>query len=201
MGGNMRNRFALFAVLVALAAFPAQCWSTTSEPAGVLGVALHPQETGMWCWAASAQMVMHYLGTNVPQCVQANNRFGRRDCCSITRCPNPISGHPCVTGGWPEFFKYGFRYATTSNIYLTWQQIRNEIDHNRPFCFSWHWPGGGGHMMVVSGYTTIRGVNYVRVLDPWSPCRGEVKLMTYSYFCNSPGHHTHWDDYYGVGRR
>lgn len=78
---------------------------------GSLPVTLHPQETQNWCWAASGQMVMDYLGHNVSQCVQANNRFGRNDCCEIDLCPTPTepptydaSGNcvGCPCGGWPE---------------------------------------------------------------------------------------------------
>src|SRR5215208_2563397 len=40
-------------------------------------VTLRPQETSMWCWAASGEMAMDFLGTDVSQCDQANKRFGR----------------------------------------------------------------------------------------------------------------------------
>ena len=46
-------------------------------PATSLAVTLRPQETGMWCWAASGEMVMEYLGRAVSQCTQANDEFGR----------------------------------------------------------------------------------------------------------------------------
>ena len=61
-----------------------------------LQVTLRPQKTGMWCWAASGQMVMEYLGKPVEQCIQANNRLNRSDCC---KSPTPDE---CVMGGWPD---------------------------------------------------------------------------------------------------
>ena len=67
-----------------------------------LNVQLLPQLTNMWCWAASAEMVMKYEGHDVPQCKQANHEFGRTDCCN-----NPTPG-ACVQGGWPEFAVWGF---------------------------------------------------------------------------------------------
>lgn len=177
----------------------------TCKPAivGSLPVALHPQETSMWCWAASGQMVMHYLGNNVAQCTQADNRFGRNDCCNIQRCPNPVANHSCVQGGWPEFAKYGFTYKTTSNAALSWNDLRDQISNEpyckkKPFAFTWHWPGGSGHMMVAKGYLTLNNVNYVVMLDPWAPCVGDERIITYDYYVESPGHHTHWDDYYDV---
>ena len=162
-----------------------------------LGVTLHPQETGMWCWAASGQMVMDYLGNNVAQCTQANNRFGRKDCCNS---PTPSA---CVKGGWPEFGKYGFTFATTSNAALPWTTLKREIANSvrcgrRPFAFSWHWPKGGGHMMVAIGYRSVDGVGYVEMNDPWRPNVGDHRFITYDYYVESAGHHTHWDDYYRV---
>ena len=46
-----------------------------------LAVPLIDQEGANWCWAASCQMVMAFLGDTVPQWVQANSQFVRRDCC------------------------------------------------------------------------------------------------------------------------
>lgn len=165
-----------------------------------LPVTLRPQQTSMWCWAASAQMVMDFLGVSVQQCTEANNEFGRADCCNS---PTP-SG--CVNGGWPEFDKYGFTFKRTSNAALSWDQLRMEVADSsgcgrRPFAFSWHWPGGGGHMMVVIGYQTVGGVNYVEINDPWAPNVGDHRFITYDFYVASPGDHTHWDDFYQVTRK
>jgi len=164
---------------------------------GSLPVTLHPQETGVWCWAASGQMVMDYLGHNVAQCEEANKRFGRTDCCTT---PRPGA---CVNTGWPEFDKFGFTFDRTSDAALTWSALRSQVSNEpncskKPFAFSWHWPGGGGHMMVVKGYLTLSGVNYVVVLDPLPVNVGTETIMTYDYFVTSAGHHTHWDDFYNV---
>jgi hypothetical protein len=67
-------------------------WNTNPLP-----VNLYPQQTDAWCWAASGEMVMSYLGGMVSQCEQANRRFAHTDCCNT---PTPAS---CNQGGWPEF--------------------------------------------------------------------------------------------------
>lgn len=179
----------------------------TPGPAVHLAVTLEPQETSMWCWAASGQMVMHYLGTDVDQCVQANNRFNRNDCCNINLCPPPTepSTHACVTGGWAEYAKYGFTSQNTTNAALSWADLKAELSNatncgNTPFTFTWHWPGNGGHTMVAIGYLSLLKGRYVEIMDPWSPCVGDVKVITYEYYVESPGHHTHWDDYYKIRR-
>lgn len=169
------------------------CHPNASES---LPVALHPQETGMWCWAASGQMVMDYLGHDVSQCVQANNRFGRTDCCN-----SPVP-NACVRGGWPEFAKYDFSFKKTTDAALSWKDLKKQISRaryckKRPFCFTWHHAGGGGHMMGAAGYKTVDGVNYVEKFDPWPPNVGDLMFITYDTYV-SPPNKTHWDDYYDI---
>lgn len=159
---------------------------------GFLTVKMRPQATGMWCWAASAQMVMESLGKLVSQCDEANKEFGRTDCCSV---PTPEA---CVNGGWPEFDKYGFSYKLTNDAALSWDALRTEISTRKtPFAFSWHWSGGGGHMMVVRGFSTINGRKFVSIDDPWPPQSGDARDITYDEYVQGDGH-THWNDFYAV---
>jgi len=165
------------------------------EPIATQPVVLRPQETGMWCWAASGEMCMDFLGTDVIQCDEANKRFGRTDCCN-----NPVPG-ACVNGGWPEFDKYGFTFTRTSDAPLSWEQVREQIYcRKKPFAFSWHWNGGGGHMMVVRGYVTLEGTNYVYVNDPWAPNVGTLRIQTYDSYVSGAGY-THWDDFYDITKQ
>ncbi|REG48611.1 papain like cysteine protease AvrRpt2 [Paraburkholderia sp. BL6669N2] len=160
-----------------------------------LTVALNPQQTSMWCWAASGQMTMGYLGTVVSQCDEANKEFGSTDCCN-----NPKPG-ACVQGGWPEYGKYGFNAATTSDAALSWDDVKRQIYCRRtPFAFTWHWTGGGGHMMVATGYTTVRGTNYVAINNPWPPNVGDASIITYDVYV-SGADHTHWNDYYNIQKQ
>ena len=164
----------------------------TPAASGSQNVTLRPQETDMWCWAASGRMVMEFLGVPVTQCRQANERFGRNDCCN-----QPVPGG-CVMGGWPEFTKYNFGFQKTSSAPLSWNTTREQIScKHRPFAFSWAWNGGGGHMMVVIGYATVNGANYVTINDPWAPNVGDQRIITYDAYSMGNGY-THWDDYYDV---
>ncbi len=156
-------------------------------------VTLRAQEHSNWCWAASGEMVMDFLGVDVSQCQQANQRLGRNDCCN-----NPFP-NDCNKTGWPEFSANGFKFDRTNDAPLSWDEVRSQIHcKEKPFAFSWHWPGGGGHMMVVYGYVTINDVNYVSVYDPLPVGIGTDVIYTYDYYDESPGHHTHWDDFYNV---
>lgn len=170
---------------------PALVLATATASAGSLSVPLRPQQVSNWCWAASGQMIMHYLGaTRVTQCDEANKRLGRTDCCNS---PTPSA---CNVGGWPEFEKYGFSYSTYDGA-LSWASLVNEINNYRPVAFSWGWTGGGGHMMVARGYTTLSNINYVDVNDPWPPNAGDQYLTTYSNYI-SGSDHVHWTDYYNI---
>jgi hypothetical protein len=178
-----------------------------------LPVSLCPQETEDWCWAACGQMIMEYLGRNVTQCEQVNNRYGRTECCSIDvsapkfgRFQNDSSVLAylnCARSGWPEFRKYNFAFRKKSNEALTWDELRNQLSagpnaRGKPVAFSWRWNNGGGHMMVAKGYTTIDGTNYVIVLDPWPVNKGDEVIIPYSAYVDDPGRCTHWDDYYDI---
>lgn len=161
---------------------------------GSLSVSLRAQETNMWCWAASGEMVMEFLGQSVSQCDEANRRFGYSNCCS-----KPTPGD-CVRGGWPEFGKYGFTFQQTNRAGLSWDALRTEISvRGRPFAFSWAWRGGGGHMMVVRGFFTANGTRFVSINDPWPPNAGDQRDITYEEYLEGSDH-THWDDYYAVAR-
>lgn len=88
---------------------------------------------------------------------------------------------------------------------LTFSQIKSQIYcKKKPVAFSWHWPGGGGHMMVVKGYFTVNGVQYVDVNDPEpytdlnTLTGGTETVMTYADYVSRTGDHTHWNDYYNI---
>jgi hypothetical protein len=189
----MRRVFTLPFCLMATLSIAGCC---TPEPINTQPVALRAQETGMWCWAASGEMCMDYLGTDVVQCDEANKEFGRTDCCN-----NPVP-EDCINGGWPEFDKYNFSFSRTSNTALTWGQLTEQIYCNKkPIAFSWHWSNGGGHMMVARGYATIDGVNYVYINDPWAPNVGNQRIIPYTDGYVSGADHTHWDDFYNISKK
>ena len=169
-----------------------QSCCTPDANIGSVATTLRSQQTSMWCWAASAEMSMDFLGTDVTQCDQANKRFGRTDCCNSSVPDN------CVNGGWPEFIKYGFTSDITSNAPLSFDEIKKQIYCNKaPIAYSWHWNGGGGHMMVIHGYAVIDGNQFVSVQDPWAPNVGSSRITSYNTYVSGSGY-THWNDYYNI---
>ncbi len=187
------KRLKLFCLLAA-ALLSGAC-ACSPEPLASQAVALRGQETPVWCWAASGEMCMDFLGTDVSQCDEANKRFGRTDCCNN---PRPAA---CVNTGWPEFDKYGFNFNRTHDTALTWNQLKEQIEcKKKPFAFSWHWPGGGGHMMVVKGYVEADGTNWVYYDNPLPVGVGSHELKTYPDWVSGSGY-THWDDFYDITKQ
>ncbi len=197
------------AVLTALALLPAGASAQVTSK--VLHAALYWQETSEWCWAASGETIMNYLGpTEVKQCYEANAELGHDDCCS---CPTPAS---CVQAGWPQFDHYGYTSTSTSwGTALSFDQLKAEIDADRPFLFSWAWNGGGAHAMVAKGYVVERlffiDMEWVVADNPWPPVGrcdpaansgdtgGNLDFDTYAAFVGGPGFdHTHGADVYAI---
>lgn len=153
------------------------------------------QQTDLWCWAASGEMIMDPM-LDVDQCDEAKKFLGRRDCC---KRPTP---YKCVSGGFPPFRAFGFKFEKTSDAALPWSTLMREILAGFPIAFSWHWRDDidSGHMMVIIGYEDgdTDETRLLHVLEPMfeTPDPG---LMTYSFYQQGTDH-THWNDFYHVRR-
>ena len=182
--------------------------SSSFTPPTTLDVSLDPQLENNWCWAASGEMIMSYLGTTVPQCAQANYSVGRTDCCT-----NPASASnatECDQGGWPAWGYWGFN-ATLTGTALSFAQLQAEFAANRPVGFAWAWDSGGGHYMVATGASTDEdNVQYVSFNNPWAPNVGDQVTLTYEEWVGSiigtdptsglTGYTT-WRDDYGISNQ
>lgn len=173
----------------------------------MLPVTLEGQETNLWCWATSGEMIMAAMGHPVTQCSQATERYGKKkdvNCCGLVSKLSQDAKSVCVRGGWPQFSAWGFESKNTKNdcedtdhCALSWEDLVAEIDGDRPVAFSWRYEGGGGHMMVASGYVLIPPAGrYVVIDDPWPPHSGDSELITYERYVD--GTYQHWRDYYDI---
>ncbi len=164
----------------------------------MLDIPLQLQETALWCWAASTQMILKYMGQPLTQCEQANRQFVREDCCESDR------SWRCVDTSWPRFYEHGFTSDSIDGA-LSWQQLKAELDAKRPIAFSWEWKLGGGHMMVAVGYSEP---DKVYVNDPWDYVgagetrdqerwQGDLMVIPYKEYVEGEDH-THWRDYFNI---
>jgi hypothetical protein len=133
-------------------------------------------------------MIMDYAKKYVGQDSQVVDEFHLPGCAHFTVAPDS-----CDLPGWPQFEDYGFSYRTTVDSALPWDELKRQIDSNKPFAFSWHLGEHVGHMMVVIGYTDDpqRTVHYNQP-DP----NGDIYHTTYEGYVTEH----HWDDFYDITR-
>lgn len=183
---------------------------------GVLAVPSYAQQTTMWCWATSGEMIMKFHGVSISQCKQANDYYKKErgkeftdrniDCCGFLKTEKKKPDPAIVEGGYPQFKDYGFTFNTTTDI-LSFEDIKGQIDKKQPIGFTWYWKAasgipGGGHYMVLSGYKTVAGIQMVKINDPWpnnvakeTPDKHHSRWMTYKYWRDSSKHRHGQDDY------
>jgi hypothetical protein len=123
---------------------------------------MQAQTQSNWCWVATATSVSHFywLWSTWTQCRVAKAELERTDCCN-----SPVPS-PCNVPWYLD------RALTRTNNFVSiigqasFQQIRDEIDAGRPVGARIGWSGGGGHFMVIYGYSFIAGAQYFDIDDP-----------------------------------
>jgi len=153
-----------------------------------LGLRYAPQAGRSWCWAASGQMVMEFLGAPAGrscQCRQVQAVLGATGCCAAADSCVPASEVPprCDEPRWPAFVErpqaYAFEFRTTCDALpgrqddpgcdgspIGWRALTVEICAGRPVIASFRIPGSAvGHTLVVKGFST-HGGRRVLLVDP-----------------------------------
>jgi papain like cysteine protease AvrRpt2 len=130
-----------------------------------LPVVLHPQETELWCWAATGQMTMEFLGGGaISQSEQVNRALRRTDC---GMRPTPRA---CIRGGNITLKPYGFTYDESKKPLTEGALAYQLYGLHKPVPFAWYFPGGGGHAALAVGYVRqADGTFLVECLDPYPP--------------------------------
>ncbi len=161
---------------------------------GTKPVTLRAQETNNWCWAASTQMPMETLGEFVSQCSMANERFNRNDCCTAGCPKNAVCNKP----GWTMFSEYGYSFDQSFTP-LGWAQIKDQIcKAKKPLAFAYGPKSGGvGHVVVIYGFNESNGHQDLMLKDPWAPCNGTSRQITYQEYSNSLTKN-HWRTMYNI---
>lgn len=172
------------------------------EITGSVTNTLRPQETNNWCWAATTQMLAQHFNITVTQCSLANQRFGRTDCCNPqnqgSACPKTNN---CNKPGWPMLDEVGLKFSE-SNTALSWEDLRKQIYCSKnPMGYAYGTPNVVGHVLVIKGYLTLNGTNYLVLNDPWQPCVGQERIITYDEYKDPAGTATHWSTFYNLAKK
>lgn len=165
-----------------------------------LAVPYHFQEDNQLCWAAGVEMVTDYPPSaqrRVSQCQQVTDAWvtaggagPKPDCC------NPKPGDGCNFISQPRFDRFGYRFKRGKpGCQLTWEQIKAEIDADRPFLYDYKYVArDGAHLEVVAGYQEIGGEKTLFAYDPNSG----VKIEWFdTYFAHGPDFR-HQLDYFEI---
>jgi len=109
------------------------------------------QDQTQWCWAACADMVLNYYGAhNFHQCDCANWLFGLSICCDVPS--SFICNQPCNIGDVCSLYdRWGLRCSYTEGSVLL-ATLQFELNHDRPVEIGYAWNGGGGHVILVTGW-------------------------------------------------
>lgn len=163
---------------------------------------LRPQETDNWCWAATTQMLAEHFGIRITQCALANHRLKMNNCCdpaaSGSSCPKNAA---CNQAGWPELDFAGLKFSEAKTA-LSWDNLQKQIFcQKKPMGYAYGTEGVVGHVLVVKGYITLSGTRYLVLNDPWSPCVGQERIITYEQYVDPAGTSTHWSTFYDLSKK
>lgn len=124
------------------------------------------QDTTNWCWAACTQMVIGYTNNNYLSQVQivAVMYDVPVVLVSVTNpdCNKPANDKEIET----VFDEYAVNWEYVRRA-LSYEELKTEIDNNRPIEIGIKWAKGGMHAVVIFGYQTNgRSIQNVLIRDP-----------------------------------
>ncbi len=142
----------------------------TANAGKVLSITRVAQQTNVWCWVATSEMVLNYYDRPTGQCVMLSNWY-QANCCW-----NPGL---CQSGGTLEQIRTNLRYfgglqASIAPRRLTLAEIKTEIDGGRPIIIAYS-SFQAGHVVVIFGYSG----NNLHIYDPlyYNPGRADQAFV------------------------
>jgi len=150
---------------------------------------VQPQEKDLWCWAAVAATVSDYFspGGRTTQCRVAGRTLRLSNCC------NP--GNDCDRTAFLQRALAEVGPAPDGHLRATaegpigFDLIEDEINAKRPVGVRIGWFNGGGHFVLICGYSVSPlGTPYVVVEDPWYAPMNPIPFVDFR------------DNYLGAGR-
>ncbi len=121
------------------------------------------QTQSNWCWAATATSVSHFYWwwSTWTQCRVANGELDHRDCCN-----SPVPSACNVPWYLDKALTRTHNFVSMMSEQAGFQAVKSEIDAGRPVGARIGWNGGGGHFVVIYGYSRVFGHEYFDIDDP-----------------------------------
>lgn len=124
-----------------------------------------------WCWAATSEAVLRFTGNapgmcNIADWARQQNSWGSDNCCSngagpICNKTNAIWGAP---GSMEKIFDHWGAQTERKDGFLSLKEAQDSLDDDSPTIVRWAWTAGGGHFVVLHGYSG----SMMTVMDPWN---------------------------------
>jgi hypothetical protein len=133
-------------------------------------------------------MVLRYYGATVAPCELANQVFRRSSCCSnpsSRACDKELSDGK-ITRLYQNQGLQRPDYTTSS---ISAGDLTAELQGGRPVELGWTLLGGGGHAVLVVGWSPMSPETFFRVHDPGLSAPGN---MVYARLVGADGN-GHWD--------
>jgi hypothetical protein len=145
------------------AVFKEFTWWDSLFQSNRLAFTMQTQLASNWCWAATSNSVSHFYWSSSTwtQCTIVNAELGRSDACNT-----PTPGGANVPWYLDRALTRTRNFVSITAGPAPFSTIRAEIDAGRPVGARIGWSGGGGHFVVVYGYSVWRDTLYVDIGDP-----------------------------------
>ncbi|MDE0158860.1 MAG: C39 family peptidase [Candidatus Dadabacteria bacterium] len=159
--GYIRTRTVLLIAAVSLSLLAGCEWPQPTPPR-VLDVPLVRQETEVWCWAATSEMIFRYYGSGLSQC-EILSRWVGQDCCLFRGNPICFQAAPSLATIRQTLVAFGGLSSVEVSRPLSLDEIKEEIEADRPIIAAYA-NTFSGHVVVIYGYDA-QGNVYIR--DPY----------------------------------
>jgi hypothetical protein len=107
----------------------------------------------------------------------------------------------CDTPGWVDLDFAGAKSSESATA-LSWADLKSQIFCARkPMGYAYGTVGAVGHVVLIKGYKSVDGTDYVVLNDPWAPCTGQERLITYAEYSDPAGMPTHWNTWYDIAKK
>lgn len=142
-----------------------------------LSIPSYKQERSNWCWVASSQMAISYLGGSKTQSQ------------IVSYVKGSVVNDPGTNAEVIRALNYGGLHGSNVNGSLALSKVISQVKNNQPIFAAISWntsPNGTGHMYVIRGFynDTSSGRQEIYYKDPW-PANKTDNVESYSKFLNN----------------
>ncbi len=133
-----------------------------------INIASRKQEQSAWCWAACSQAILEYYGKEYSQCEIVNwvleQRGIQADACENPDQNNISNVENNTPGSLQDILSINGIDTTITDNNLSMAEIKNQIDHGKPFIiYLYDSNNGFQHYIVGVGYD----ISQIYFMEPY----------------------------------